>query len=553
MPGEEKPLDVELRSDERRRVKLVRIPAAGGVEDEEQRERDEIDEILLRLPQHERRNEEYHEVSVRSEAQPELSDRHDERDAERDAGERGATRSQAWARWAPAALGFALLAVALRIPFLDAPLTADEGGYAEIARLWARGHGLYGANWVDRPQGLLVVLRILLSAGITTSVGLRLSAAFFAAVLVVLAFSIGGVAGGRLSALVAGVLTATAGSSPFIEGFTLSGELVASVFTAAAVLAFAWHEATHRLRWLALAGVAAGTAWMVKQSAFDAALAIAVCLWGSWRRASVFMPAVALPVLLGVVGSHDPAAWYHDVIGYGLHASGGETFGRRLAHFEGSVVPGAKALLPVAILAALGWRWAPKLYRLWLVFAVLGVVAGGNFHPHYYLQLVVPLSVVAAYLAVNVKLRAAVVGAAAAAAIVVAIPLWGDTDAAQARALWPSDRHLLSDAAVARYVSRHTEPSQRIYVLWAAADLYYLADRRPMAPYLWLRNVQTIKGAVTGIRDQLAAGRAALVVAEQPVGQADPSKRTRAVLHRRYRRVATIDGVVIYRLRESSG
>jgi len=65
--------------------------------------------------------------------------------------------------------------------------------------------------------------------------------------------------------------------------------------------------------------------------------------------------------------------------------------------------------------------------------------------------------------------------------------------------------------------------------------------------------VQTIKGAVTGIRDQLAAGRAALVVAEQPVGQADPSERTRAVLHRRYRRVATIDGVVIYRLRESSG
>jgi len=504
------------------------------------------------LPQHECRDEEHHQVPVWRETEAELPDGQDERDAERGRRQEHTSSPEAWARWAPAALGFALLAVALRIPFLDAPLTADEGGYAEIARLWARGHGLYGANWVDRPQGLLVVLRILLSAGITTSVGLRLFAALFAAVLVVLAFSIGGLAGGRLSALVAGVLTATAGASPFIEGFTLSGELVASVFTAGAILAFAWHETTDRLRWLALAGVAAGTAWMVKQSAFDAALAIAVCLWGSWRRASVFLPAVALPVLVGVLGSHDPAGWYRDVIGYGLHASGGQTLGARLAHFDSSLAPAAKALLPVAILAALGWRRAPKLHRLWLVFAVLGVLAGGSFHPHYYLQLVVPLSVLASSLAVDLKVRAALVGAAAAAAIVVAIPLWGETDAAQARAVWPSDRHLLSDAAVARYLSRHTGPSQRVYVLWAAADLYYLADRRPMSPYLWLRNVQTIRGAVTGIRDQLAAGRAALVVAEQPAGLADPSGRTRAALHRRYHRVATIDGVVIYGLRDSS-
>src|SRR5438876_2019577 len=44
----------------------------------------------------------------------------------------------------------ALLAVTLRVPFWGAPLTADEGGYAEAARLWSRGWQLYTDVWVDR-------------------------------------------------------------------------------------------------------------------------------------------------------------------------------------------------------------------------------------------------------------------------------------------------------------------------------------------------------------------------------------------------------------------
>jgi hypothetical protein len=527
-------------------------PAAGGVQDQQQGERDEIDEVLLRLPQHDSRYQQHEQVTVRRQAETELRNRQPEREEQRDDGNDGSPSRQLWTRWAPAALGFALLGVGLRVPFLDAPLTADEGGYAEIARLWARGYGLYGANWVDRPQGLLVVLRLLLSAGITTTVGFRLVAAGFAAILVLLAFALGAAAGGRLSAFVAGALTAVAGASPFIEGFTLSGELVASVFAAGAVLAFVWHERSGRLGWLLLAGIAAGTAWMVKQSFFDAAVAIALCLWGAWRRASIFALACLVPVLLGVLASHDPAAWYRSVISYGLHASGGESPLQRLKHFDTSLVPALKALLPVAILAALGWRRAPRLFRLWLVLAAAGVLVGGNFRPHYYLQLVVPLALVAAF--VSLKARTLLVTAAAAVATVaVAVPLWGATDAAQARAIWPSDGHLLSDGAVARYISHHSRPAQHIYVLWAAADLYYLADRRPMSPYLWLRNVQTIHGAVAGIRRELAAGRAELVVAEQPAALADPSGRTGAVLHRRYRLVAKIDGVAIYRLRDSSG
>ncbi|HST17361.1 MAG TPA: hypothetical protein VLK36_06805 [Gaiellaceae bacterium] len=390
-----------------------------------------------------------------------------------------------------------------------------------------------------------------MNAGITTSVGLRLFAAALAAVLVLLAFSIGALTGGTLSGLVAAALTATAGASPFIEGFTLSGELIASVLTTAAVLAFVLYQPTERLGWLVLAGLAAGSAWMVKQSFFDAAVAIAVCLGVAWRRTALFALAVVVPVLAGVVGSGNPAAWYRSVIGYGLNASGGQSPWQRMSHFGGSLLPASKALLAVAILAALGWPRAPKVLRVWLVVAALGVLVGGNLRPHYYLQLVAPLALVAAFVPAAPRVRVALVAVAASVAVLLAVPLWGATDAAQARTIWPADPHLESDAAVARYVESHSSPSQRIYVLWAGADLYYLADRAPMSKYLWLRNLQTIHGAVAEIRRRLAAGGAELVVVEPSPSPADPSGRTAAVLRKRYRLVANIQNVAVYRLRGS--
>lgn len=400
---------------------------------------------------------------------------------------------------------------------------------------------------------MIVVFRALLAAGITSTVGLRLAAAAFAAVLVVLACALGDAARGSLPSVVAGALAATAGASPFIEGFTLSGELVASVLAAAAVLAFLRAEGPHDVAWIAVSGVAAGSAWMVKQSFFDAALAVLVCLWGSGRRVWVFAATTCAPAAAGVLASRDPAAWYGDVIGYGLHASGGRSVVARLHELTSSLAPAGKALLPVAILAALGWRHAPKVARVWLLFAAAGVVAGGNFHTHYYLQLVVPLALVAACMELQPGRRIALAGAASLVAVLFAVPLWADTGAAQAHAVWPADRHLLTDSAVARYVAQNSLPSQRIYVLWAAADVYYLADRRPLSAYMWLRNLQAIDGAVARIRRRLAAGDAELVVVAQPPALADPSGRTTAVLHRRYRLVANVQNVRIYRLRHSPG
>ena len=54
-----------------------------------------------------------------------------------------------------------------------------------------------------------------------------------------------------------------------------------------------------------------------------------------------------------------------------------------------------KALGPMIIVAIPGLRRSPLLVRLWVAVAALGVIGGGNFHAHYYQQVVPPLGVLA--------------------------------------------------------------------------------------------------------------------------------------------------------------
>jgi hypothetical protein len=127
------------------------------------------------------------------------------------------------------------------------------------------------------------------------------------------------------------------------------------------------------------------------------------------------------------------------------------------------------------------------------------------------------------------------------------VPVAWATPNDQAKTIWPADPHLVHDAALARYVRAHTLPSERVLAVWADADLYYLADRRPAVRYLWSRNIASIPGALKAVRHALATRRAELVVVVQPPAKLDPSGRTAALLRREYRRVARAGGASIYR------
>src|SRR5262249_56826223 len=123
----------------------------------------------------------------------------------------------------------------------------------------------------------------------------------------------------------------------------------------------------------------------------------------------------------------------------------------------------------------------------------------------------------------------ATAGAATAATLALAIPVAWASPGDQAETIWPADPHLVHDGALSRYVRAHTDRSDRVLAIWADADLYYLADRRPVVRYLWSRNIASIPGALTDVRPARATRRAQAVRVLQPPAKLDPSGPTPAL------------------------
>ena len=465
----------------------------------------------------------------------------------------------AWGPPALAAILAAALAVAVRLPFVHAPLTADEGGYGEVARLWAGGARLYDQAWVDRPQGLLLVFRAMLHVENGSTAAIHVAAAVVGALVVVAVMALAHRTAGRIPAIAAGLLLATLGASPLIESFTLSGELLASLPAVLSLLAFVAYLRRGSALWLVVCGLLTGAAVLLKQSGFDGGLAAVVYLLACRRRAglapaAVIAGAAVVPVAVAAISAPSFSDWWYAMVTYrgqGDSIVSGSLSGR-LSQFWDTFPAAVRAFAPLIVLAAYGWRPSPVLIRIWLGAAALAVLGGGNFHAHYYIQLAPPLAVLAGVGVARVLDRRAGLVAGVAAGLAVwslaaTVPLWFDSPAAQARAVFPNDAHLQYDGDIVRYVRAHTRPGQRIFVMWAAANVYYLADRPPAVRYMWYRNIQAIPGALGEVHRALASPhRPALVVGEQPAASLDPGGETTRLLRQHYRLGTVIHGVPIY-------
>lgn len=195
----------------------------------------------------------------------------------------------------------------MRAPMVASPLSADEGGYLAIARAWARGRVLYGDVWVDRPQGLLAVYRLVDWLSFGHPAGVRVLAMIAGCVLIVsTSIAVRSVAGPR-AASIAALLTAVISACPMIEGYAANGELLTGAFVSSAIATalVAYRRNAGLGRWV-VAGVLAGASLTLKQSGFDGLVAIggflilgtlsAATRRLSFKRLLAFAGGVAIPI-----------------------------------------------------------------------------------------------------------------------------------------------------------------------------------------------------------------------------------------------------------------
>lgn len=466
-------------------------------------------------------------------------------------------------RAALAVVGLALAGALLRLPFLGVPLDADEGGYAYLAQRWAAGGKLYDDVWVDRPQGLMLVYRAVVT--VSTWPGAIRVAGMLAGVAVTL-----GVAGaawalrGRTAGVVAAGLAAAVLVAPKLQGFLLNGELVAAAFAAPAVaLALAWRARGSRPWWLlALAGAFGGAAVLMKQSGFDGLVVVAVVAVASgprrrWRALLAAGVGAAVPLGAALLDAAlaSWSQWWSAVVGYRLEAGDSGGLLTRVGRLAGSVGTYGWWLLPLAVVAAWGavvcWRQRERVPLVWLGAAAVGFLGGQFFFPHYYVQLLPPLVLLAtlAVMALSPSTAKAAVAVVVVPSLVAVLAVALLTPDHRDRFAMPNDR-LLANRQIAPWLRDHAAPTDQVYAFVSSADLYYLSGRHTDYRYLWRANIETIPGEVARLRSWLGSSDAPrwVVVYQQP-DDIDASGGIAAVLAARYEQVTRIDGIDVLRLR----
>ena len=414
------------------------------------------------------------------------------------------------------------LAVALRLPSLDAPLGNDEAGSALVGASWLHGEHaavasarLYGAYWLDRPPLLpLLYGSADLLAG---SVGVRLLGMAFAMLLVGLCWSLARRIAEPSVAAIAAVLTAALASSPTLLGNHTYGELLAAVPATASVLVLVRvveRPGARRAAGLAVgAGVLGSCALLVKQSAFDA-LVVALVLAGAARlprRLTAFgLLGVLAPIAatvawattrpVGVPGLWDALVGFRvDVLGAARpsDAAPGSGMVRLLVPF---VLSGLVLLVPLAVLGvrAAGSRWLRVLLATWPLAVVAGMLGGGFYWPHYLLALVVPL-VLPAVLALD-RLPSHV-----RRGVLVLVVMASLAGTWTSRAI-PHTGELNDDArAVGRAVAARADPDDELLVLFARPGVVHAAGLRSASPWLWSA-MQPTRPGVHGLLVRRLAG-----------------------------------------------
>jgi len=480
------------------------------------------------------------------------------------------TLRRAWLGIAAAVLADLLL----RLRFLNVPLNVDEAGYGQVARLWGRGFVLYGdVAWVDRPQGLVGLYRLAVAVGDGWAIRLLALAAGLA--LVVAVAVIAWTIGGRLAGVLGAWLMALIGPAPHIEGFTANGELLGGAVAAIAIaMALRWSLAP-RLWLLVAAGCVAGLAPAVKQSAFDGcivAAAIVIVLAvreRAWLRGLgrlvALVAGIAVPwaVLAGwaATSTSGVSGWWYAIYGYraGTESVLSGDVGMRVELFGNSLpwmLVDAGVVIALGLVGAIALRRERRLLvpGIWFGACMLGFMAGGLFHPHYWVQLLPVFVLFAAVGGVHLvrvwprRTALAAVAAVALIPVVFALPVYLAATPELASARSTNDPRVISAIEVGRAVAAATTPDEPIQVLWANAAVYWHADRIPATRYLWYRNIEFIPGAREAVAEAFEAGVPAAAIVYQPVVNLDTDGRIQAVLDRDYTPGA-VDDVPIWVLR----
>lgn len=480
----------------------------------------------------------------------------------------------------PVALA-AAFSVLLRLRMYWSPISSDEAGFLVIARSWAHGRHLYRDTWVDRPQGILVLYRFWdwLSGGSVASV--RIMAMIFGVVLVIAVAHVATQLAGPSAGVIAALLVAATSANPAIEGHIANGELLGGSVAIAGLAIGVRAIVTGRTRLLFVAGIIAGLALSLKQSAFEGFgtllvwLAISPRLGWRTRRAAVRDTAALVggtAIVVAAMAIHGAtlgwSRWWYAAVAHRFEersAVSGPTWGRLWSTF---LVAGPILLpLVLACVTALMIRRSshmspvrtsirlPHVLGIWSGVVAISFLLGGNYFRHYWLLWCPVLAVAGGVALARVMTRRVAVAAGLtllAPGLLAAASIL-EMDRAESGATASDDPRLGVDEPVAKWFAATARPGEHIFAMCASPGLYADIGIDPETPYLWRDHVRMHPDAVEQIATLLMAPDAPDYVAMyQPPSTCDSTGRLETALRTNYTADTEVAGIEILRRRDAA-
>lgn len=438
--------------------------------------------------------------------------------------------------------GVIVTAILLRLPGHTMPLERDEGAYAFVAWTWLHDGLPYRDAFDHKPPLVYVMYMPALIFGQPSTAAIRIWTTILFVLDTLLVFAIGRRVWGRLTAILAALIFAVAGSAFDLQGLILNTDQALVLPSLAALWCAIRSYETQLMRYAIFAGAAVAVAMLIK----PVAIVLAPCVLLASRRsvrsigrallgeivggAIVGLPIAAYFALHGAWNDLVFGVWTYNTI-YAEESRAQWSLGGLVDMFAPFVPLLLTAIGGVALLGRLraddagistirrsssavpGW-----LIAAWAVALLIAALGSLRAFVHYYYPVLPLLALLAAPCIVwlwrsGSRRSLGLIAPIALLALLIApfglqnIRLIGTTAAQQATRLYGDDgRNYFAHAdEVASFVKARTQPDDPIYMFASEPQVYLLAERRAASRYIYDYPL----GLVPGAREQMARDLAA--------------------------------------------
>jgi 4-amino-4-deoxy-L-arabinose transferase-like glycosyltransferase len=305
--------------------------------------------------------------------------------------------------------GLMALTFGLRVPFWSRPLDMDEGLYAYGGWQLLKGVVPYRDLWDFKPPGAYFLNAFIFGITSPEAVNIYLVAALFGSLTCLAVYKIAYLLWGRSTALLSGIIFAFFSVSPYIQGCGVNTE----VFMIAPLTWFLYAilkaaEGEDRTCYF-YAGLLAGLALLFKQVAGVGMLLGLIAVFGSAKpcrrnmRRALFSVAAFLAGVIVPWGAVSLYFLYNGALKelffwqvvypftYMRYTFHEQTWQRDLFRIvwamQGTQILWLLSMVGLARVIKRGSSFGERLVGLFFPLSVLGVCAGWNFFPHYFVQM----------------------------------------------------------------------------------------------------------------------------------------------------------------------